>query len=251
MRNLYLGVLSLVCLCAILSRSPLAAQETQDASAFSRVQSLMRSATDHYKAKDYAASASEIAAAQKAVEEHVAELSKELARIEKAHQLLVEQGQQLPAWKSLPELFQWKPAVAEASPAEPNTSEPPAGDVSQVSFTQQVAPVLAKHCGNCHIGQAKGQFSAKSFAALMKGTRKGETVVPGNPDESRLVTLVESRQMPPRSQGIPEDELQVLRDWVAQGATFDGQDENEAIEFTPAAGQRSGPAGRRGLGPNN
>jgi hypothetical protein len=123
--------------------------------------------------------------------------------------------------------------------------------VTQVSFTQDVAPLLAKHCGSCHISKTTGQFSAKSYASLIKKGRKGETIVAGHPDQSRVVMLVETRKMPPRSQGIPDDELQILKDWVAQGAQFDGEDENAAIEFTPAAGRRTGPGGRRSPNTDN
>ncbi len=48
-------------------------------------------------------------------------------------------------------------------------------------------------------------------------------VVPGKPDESRLIAAVERKgtlAMPPGKKGLPEEEVAVLREWVKQGALW-------------------------------
>jgi hypothetical protein len=247
----------------LLANAVLAQEPTSDSS-ISRIQALTKSAADAYKAKDFQKSAADIAEAQRLLEQWTADLAKEYSRIAKAHQLLRDNGQPLPELKSLAELMGLPPsdpstesdaesalenssAPMESEPAAPNAadSEPstdrPAAE-SQVSFTNDVAPILARHCGGCHIRQSKGTFSAASYAALIEGPRKGPVVVAGDPDESELIALIESGEMPPRSKGFPDDELSTLRDWIAQGAAFDGTDESEAI---PMGGRGTpGPGGR-------
>lgn len=232
-----------------------AAQDTSSGSALQQIQNLTRSAAKSYGEKDFAKSSADIEQAQQLLSQLAADLKKEYSRIEKAHQLLVQNGQKLPELTSLADLFsiEMSEASAESAPqATPMASESESSEVretssdSQVSFSNEVVPVLSKHCGNCHIRQARGQFNASSYAALIKGTRKGPVVVAGDPKKSSLVTLIENRKMPPRSSGIPEPELKILRDWVAQGASFDGDDENAKISVT------GGPAGGgRGNGPRN
>lgn len=227
------------------------AQESSSSSAFGQMQAHLKKAADNYKATNFAASAAEIAKANEALQAHAAELAKEFSRMEKARQLLIEQGQKLPELKSLHELFPMPDGGTTSDASPMNEAETENADVVQVSFTQDVAPLLAKHCGSCHIAKTSGQFSAKSYASLIKKGRKGETIVAGHPDQSRVVMLVETRKMPPRSPGIPDEELQILKDWVAQGAQFDGNDEGAVIEFSPAAGQRPGPGVRRSPGTDN
>src|SRR5262245_13285925 len=53
------------------------------------------------------------------------------------------------------------------------------------SFAKQVRPLLARYCLECHNAKdAKGDLNLETFAALMKGGKSGEVVVPGKPDES-------------------------------------------------------------------
>ncbi len=131
------------------------------------LKSLTRSAAERYKAKEYAQSAEQIKHAQQLMEQMVADLEKEYTRIARARQLLIDNGQSLPELKPFPNS---NAAVAVSTSATPASA---LDATSQVSFTNDVVPVLAKHCGNCHMRQAKGQFSAASYAELIKGSRKG------------------------------------------------------------------------------
>jgi hypothetical protein len=100
-------------------------------------------------------------------------------------------------------------------------AEPP------VSFAKDVQPVLNSRCGSCHVpGQAGYEasgLSVASYAALMKGTKFGAVVIPGDPLSSTLTMLVEGRadpsiRMPHGDESLPAAEQKILRDWVAQGA---------------------------------
>jgi uncharacterized membrane protein len=97
-----------------------------------------------------------------------------------------------------------------------------------VSYQRDVAPILQKHCASCHVpgqpGYAASGFDLQGYDALMKGTRFGAVVLPGDPMTSVLVMLIEGRVDPsikmPHGGANPltETEIKTIRRWVEQGA---------------------------------
>ena len=91
-----------------------------------------------------------------------------------------------------------------------------------VNFRKQIAPILAKHCVRCHSSEnSKGDVSLATFDNLKS---KGY-VVGGDPDGSYLIELVTSQNddppaMPKESTPLAEAEVNLLRQWVQQGATW-------------------------------
>jgi len=95
------------------------------------------------------------------------------------------------------------------------------------SYSKDVRPFLARYCLECHdSGTAKGDLDLETFQGLMKGGKNGQVLIPGKPDESRLVLLPEGKakpKMPPRKANQPRaEEVALLRAWVAAGAKNDG-----------------------------
>ncbi len=105
-------------------------------------------------------------------------------------------------------------------PMEMASPEGPSG----ISFVNQVAPILANHCGRCHIQARRGNLTLESYAAIMQGPSEGVIVFAGDPIGSRLIETIETGDMPRGGGKVPADQLQVLKDWVTQGAKFDGPD---------------------------
>src|SRR6266849_3639546 len=65
------------------------------------------------------------------------------------------------------------------------------------SFAKQVKPFLAKYCLECHNAEeAKGDLVLESLQSLSKGGKNGPVIVPGKPDESRLVLQPEGKAKP-------------------------------------------------------
>jgi hypothetical protein len=93
---------------------------------------------------------------------------------------------------------------------------------SQVNFAQQVAPILERHCIRCHQpGNTKSQISLATFADLAAN----EYVVPGDPQGSYLIDLItagdtERPAMPKEGAPLSDDEISVLRTWIAEGANW-------------------------------
>ncbi len=97
----------------------------------------------------------------------------------------------------------------------------------QVSFKADVQPILKKHCEECHReggeGQQKSGLLLSSYESLMKGTRFGPVVKPGDNLTSVLVMLVEGRadpsiKMPHGRRPLSAEEIALVRGWVEQGA---------------------------------
>ncbi|QDU63127.1 WD domain, G-beta repeat [Planctomycetes bacterium Pan216] len=99
---------------------------------------------------------------------------------------------------------------------------------AKVSFKRDIAPIFAKHCVGCHNpDKAEGGYDMSTFAAIMKGGKKGKEVLPGEPYESRLVLMMygdETPEMPQEADLLPEKVVAKVDRWVKQGAAFDGPD---------------------------
>lgn len=96
-----------------------------------------------------------------------------------------------------------------------------------VSYANDVDPIIKKHCVECHLNGGKGflasGFLVESYASLMKGTKFGPVIVPGDPLSSSLYRLVagevdKSIQMPHGKEPIPADEIATIERWIEQGA---------------------------------
>jgi hypothetical protein len=98
----------------------------------------------------------------------------------------------------------------------------------EVSFSKSIQPLLDTRCVSCHKapdgeGYTKSGLLLDSYQGLMKGTRFGPVVVPGDSLNSTLMTLVEGRadpsiNMPHSREPLSEEEVDMLRDWINQGA---------------------------------
>ena len=177
-------------------------------------------------------------------------------RLTKAHTLFAAKGIELAPLAAFPAAG----GGGGATRTDAHAATAPAQATStSVSFTKQVAPILVTRCGGCHVGRNMGEFSMATFAALMQGSEAGEVIAAGKPDESTLFELVQSGEMPPprpRPRPVPKAEVQLIRDWIVQGAEYDGQRHDERLmdvvppEVARAAGQggRGGPGGPAGRG---
>ena len=96
-----------------------------------------------------------------------------------------------------------------------------AADV-EPNFNLQVAPILQKNCLACHSSNAKlGDLVMESYGALMKGGKHGRVIVPGKPNESRMILMLEGKiqpRMPFNGEPMPPAALATLKAWINAGA---------------------------------
>lgn len=95
-----------------------------------------------------------------------------------------------------------------------------------VDFVREVKPLLEARCLECHHRRyvcAGLNLETKSLA--MKGGRGGPVIRPGAPDQSLLYQVLllghdNPVAMPPTPERVEAEDLQILRDWIAQGAAW-------------------------------
>ena len=97
-----------------------------------------------------------------------------------------------------------------------------AADAPAPTFERDVAPIFRERCCSCHNPDRKrGGLDLSSFAQTLAGGGSGEVVAPGDADASylwQLVSHASEPKMPPESDRIPADALDVIRRWIAAGA---------------------------------
>ena len=96
---------------------------------------------------------------------------------------------------------------------------------AQISYAQDIAPIFKGWCVSCHQPGGEGYehsgFDVRTYQSVMKGTKFGPMVVPGKPDESNLIVLIDGRakiRMPFHHKPLPNCLRQNIWSWIFQGA---------------------------------
>ncbi len=92
-----------------------------------------------------------------------------------------------------------------------------AAQTPQQFFDRKVAPILTRRCLPCHNNELDN-----AGLSFQKPATVQRVLVPGEPDQSRLIETLKHEgqvQMPPGIP-LPKKEIEVLRQWVKQGAVF-------------------------------
>lgn len=117
-------------------------------------------------------------------------------------------------------------ADAPATGAVPQNGEAP----PPVDYSRQIRPILSNNCFKCHgpdEKERKGGLRLDLRDAALKAADSGEAaIVPGKPAESTLVARItataDDEAMPPPSSNkkLTPHEIELLRQWVQQGADY-------------------------------
>ena len=91
----------------------------------------------------------------------------------------------------------------------------------KVTYQDHVLPLFRNACLNCHNpDKKKAGLDLSSFQAMMAGSNSGKVLEPGDADGSllyRLVTHAEEPAMPPKGDKLPDDQVAVIKNWIAGG----------------------------------
>ena len=95
----------------------------------------------------------------------------------------------------------------------------------KIDFKTHVKPVLEAKCVVCHQRNVLAFFSLENRELAFGEGKMGTRIVPGKPDESRLLMHVHGetpglKSMPPVGDQLTVDEKRILRAWIAQGANW-------------------------------
>ncbi|MFP6602226.1 MAG: PSD1 and planctomycete cytochrome C domain-containing protein, partial [Pirellulaceae bacterium] len=89
-------------------------------------------------------------------------------------------------------------------------------------FEQQIRPILVSKCLKCHGPEKqKSNLRLDSRAAILQGGKKGPAIVPGKPNQSRLIAALKYQklEMPPKGQ-LPDKTIRHFEAWIASGAPW-------------------------------
>ena len=99
---------------------------------------------------------------------------------------------------------------------------------NKVSFSHDVFPILQSRCHECHLPGGQGfntsGLSMVDYESLMKGTKFGPVIKPGDSLSSTLVVLVEGRadksiNMPHGDrEPLTPNQISIIKSWIDQGA---------------------------------
>lgn len=105
-------------------------------------------------------------------------------------------------------------------------------------FRRDVEPVLSRRCAPCHnasLSQNGVRFDDRE--AALAGGYSGPVILPGKPEESKLIQRVTSTRngfrMPPAGPPLSPAEVDVLRSWIQNGAEWP-QEEKKPPSVKPA-----------------
>jgi hypothetical protein len=90
---------------------------------------------------------------------------------------------------------------------------------SPVSFSEDVFPIMQSRCSTCHgVDRIENGFVILSYAELIAGGESGQVILPNDAANSLLVQLVTEGKMPKRGAKLTPVQVQMITDWVNQGA---------------------------------
>ena len=100
-----------------------------------------------------------------------------------------------------------------------------------VNFETQIKPLLSAKCFDCHgpdVQESHLRLDRKS--SMLRGGDSGEpAIIVGDSEGSHLIKLVSEKEagkvMPPEgADRLSKEEIDVLREWIDQGAVWPGPD---------------------------
>jgi hypothetical protein len=113
--------------------------------------------------------------------------------------------------------------------AEPNQMKKAVVQNSQtkMSFQEDIVPILVGRCLSCHQPGAQGTQASgldlTNYASIMKGTKFGPMVIPGDPESSNLMLILDWRASPELRMPLGKKQLSScdrnsIRSWIREGA---------------------------------
>ncbi len=98
---------------------------------------------------------------------------------------------------------------------------PQKAEEKKVTFEEHIKPIFREHCTVCHSENEKeSDLALDTYGSALTGGSSGEVIEEGNSSGSRLFALMthaEGPFMPPDSDPIPKDQLDLIATWIDQG----------------------------------
>ena len=133
------------------------------------------------------------------------------------------------------------PAVPRAAAPQPAATTAQAAAPAAVElFETKVRPLLAANCYACHSQSAMAGLRVDSREALLKGGETGPALVPGDPEKSPLLKVMQHAEgfprMPRGRAKLPAADIEAVAEWIKAGAVWPGS--AETTTAAPAAPEK-------------
>lgn len=93
------------------------------------------------------------------------------------------------------------------------------GDFTNVNYNDDILPIMNQHCAECHgDDEPEEGLILTNYKDAMAGSFYGAVIKPGAPDDSYLVELVVTGQMPKRGADLSAEEIATIVAWIEAGA---------------------------------
>ncbi len=121
-------------------------------------------------------------------------------------------------------------AAVSAQDAKPAATLPPASTKTGVTYVTDIKPIFDASCVKCHSGdRPKARLSMDTLEGVLKGTKQGKIVTPGDSANSIMVKSIAhlTREpdgwMPPLNnkagiKPLTPEQIGLIRAWIDQGA---------------------------------
>lgn len=109
----------------------------------------------------------------------------------------------------------WTPTPAPTQTATPEAGTAVAIPAGALTWDESVGAILQAKCSTCHGASALGGLNLSTYADAIQGGESGPAIVPGDPQNSLLVTVQQAGGHP--GQLTPE-ELAHIIEWIEAGA---------------------------------
>lgn len=110
----------------------------------------------------------------------------------------------------------------------------------KISYSRDIAPVLAANCVGCHNARNDGgDLEMHTFTALLQGGDTGNVFIPGKGAESLIVmklkgTAPQGQRMPRGRPPLADDVIAKFETWINEGAKFDGPEPAMSTQMVAA-----------------
>lgn len=111
---------------------------------------------------------------------------------------------------------------------------------AQVDFVKDIKPILEQQCTKCHGAEKqKGKLRLDSREAAIKGGKGGPSITVGDAAKSdffRRITLPKSEDdfMPAEGEPLPKAQVELLKNWINQGAVWPESANAKPVAKAPA-----------------
>jgi hypothetical protein len=119
------------------------------------------------------------------------------------------------------------------------------GQQKKIVFSTQVLPVLRSNCMACHSGPTPSSgYGLDTRDKMLKGGRHGAAIVAGKSAQGTFIGYLTGANKPQMPVGKPLDKetIQVIRQWIDEGAVVDSFESKVAVTTAPAVPATPAPA---------